>query len=114
MIDREGTRQLICSRYGSAFAPPGEREIVGVSRGVASGVFPLHGLRHPPQDGTSGWYVWVGEMTHAADFFEPMHHFHLDEMRPDASVLLALEPGWRFLLGENGYLDVWFDSTLLL
>jgi len=53
-------------------------------------------------------------MTHAADFFEPMHHFHLDEMRPDASVLLALEPGWRFLLGENGYLDVWFDSTLLL
>jgi hypothetical protein len=26
---------------------------------------------------------------------------------------LGLAPGWRFLIGEDGYEDVWFDPDLL-
>jgi len=43
----------------------------------------------------------------------PLHAGHaILEAMPFAK-LLGLAPGWRFLIGENGYLDVWFDPDLL-
>jgi hypothetical protein len=27
---------------------------------------------------------------------------------------LGLAPGWRFMIGEGGYEDVWFDESLLV
>lgn len=74
---------------------------------------PLNGLRHRPETGTSGWYIWGGtELSEAPDFFKPLHHHHIDEYCPPALPFLALPPGWRFLLAP-GQLDVWFDPALL-
>ncbi len=50
---------------------------LGVSRSALDGTAPLNGLRHPPEAGTSGWYIWGGEWSDADDFFQPLHHAHV-------------------------------------
>jgi hypothetical protein len=46
---------------------------MGVSRSLLAGdwEWPIHGLRHKPEAGTSGWYCWTGELSDAPDFFVP-------------------------------------------
>lgn len=76
-------------------------------------VWPFNGLRHPPERGTTGWYLWRGEvLSQAEDFFQPLHVEHLAEWAPDVLPYLALPPGWRFLLAP-GHEDVWYDASLL-
>ena len=102
----------LCRRFGAEFAPVLESQIAGVARGLACAKDPINGLRHPPQGQTCGWYVWAGELSQRADFFEPQHVAHLNEWCPRIMRYLALPPGWRFLIASN-YEDVWFDATLL-
>lgn len=73
---------------------------------------PLHGLRMAPEETTSGWFLWTGEMSEDADFFEPVHVVHLGDICPLALPFLGLPPGWRFLT-DGDYVDVWFDGALL-
>ncbi len=78
------------------------------------GRVPINGLRHPPENGTNGWYIWCGEeLIDEDDFFSPLHVEHIDEYLPIVEKYLALPPGYRFLLDENGYEDLWFDANLL-
>jgi hypothetical protein len=88
--------------------------ILGASRSVIDGTakWPIHGLRHPADGETSGWYVWSGEFSDADDFFEPWHHAHVVERWPQLLHLLDLPPGSRFLV-VPGFEDVWQDPTLL-
>jgi len=46
---------------------------LGVSRSLltADWEWPIHGLRHMPAAGTSGWYCWTGEWSS-----EPDSSFH--------------------------------------
>ena len=89
-------------------------EIVGVSRSLLAPGWdwPVHGLRHPPQGGTSGCYVWTGELSDAPDFFVPLHAGHLVERVPEVGTYLLLPPGSRFLIAP-GHEDVWTDESLL-
>jgi hypothetical protein len=88
--------------------------MVGASRSLISGdwVWPVHGLRHPPEVGTSGWYVWTGDFSEAEDFFKAWHVSHLVEQVPNVKHLLDLPPGSRFLIAPD-YEDVWDDPGLL-
>ena len=88
--------------------------VLGASRSLIDDdwEWPLHGLRHPDEAGTSGWYVWTGEFSDASDFFQPWHTSHLVERCPAVSHLLDLPPGSRFLVAP-GYEDVWTDDALL-
>lgn len=88
-------------------------ETVGVASNIRTALLPLNGLRHRPENGTSGWYLWAGEQfSEDLDFFRPLHHEHLSDWCPAAMPYLALPPGWRFLVAP-GYEDVWFDEMLL-
>jgi hypothetical protein len=103
----------LCRRFRASPVFPAPRTKVGVSAEVLSGSLPLNGLRHPPQDGTCGWFLWAGEqLSSAPDFFQPLHVEHLVERCPRALPYLALPPGWRFLLAD-GYEDAWQDDSLL-
>jgi hypothetical protein len=74
---------------------------------------PLNGLRHGPENGTSGWYVWGGELlSEDPEFFQPLHHSHVPEHCPNASRFLHLPPGWRFLWSDH-QCDIWRDSSLV-
>ena len=109
----EETQKAICRKYGAAYlaSPPNLK--VGISRNVGNGVWPINGLRHPPEGDTTGWYILAGlEMSSAPDFFLPLHVSHLHRRCPKIQNYLGLAPGWRFLFDET-YEDIWFDEALL-
>ena len=114
MIDVEKVQSDICRKFRSPFVGSPPYLKVGISRNVKEGVWPVHGLRHPIEGDTTGWYIWAGEeLSNDPEFFVPLHVEHLKEWRPEIIKYLGLAPGWRFLVGENNYEDVWEDLTLL-
>jgi hypothetical protein len=102
----------VCRRFAAAFRAVAPDEKVGVSAFVSSQSLPIHGLRHPPQGETSGWYIWSGELSTDPSFFRPLHARHLSERCPQVVKYLGLGPGWRFLVAPD-HEDVWFDESLL-
>ena len=78
-------------------------EIVGVCQSLIDGgcICPVHGLRHPPKQQTSGRYVWTGEASDAGTFFRPLHASHLVERCPQTKKHLRLPPGSRFLIAPG-------------
>lgn len=88
--------------------------MLGASSPIIDGTcdWPIHGLRHPLEGDTTGWYVWSGELSDAQDFFKPWHHEHFTQRWPELAHLLDLPPGSRFLVAP-GYEDIWEDPSLL-
>jgi len=102
----------ICARFGAVPDSPASDEKLGVALDTLNRV-PLNGLRHPPENGTCGWYIWGGtEFPRDDDGFSPLHVGHLSEYCPGAIRFLALPPGWRFLT-DGAHADVWQDQELL-
>ena len=113
MIDLEREQRELCKRYHAEFAELDRNAKLGISDNFFSGDLPLNGLRHPPERGTSGWYLWAGEQfSDEPDFFRSLHVFHLLERCPQLACYLGLAPGWRFLVAGE-YEDVWYDEALL-
>ena len=108
----EDAQKKICTTYAVNYvASPGELKS-GFAKST-EGLISINGLRHPVENGTTGWYFWCGEASSdATDFFVPIHTYHLYENYPEITRLLGLPPGYRFLLAGD-YLDVWFDAALL-
>ena len=77
------------------------------------GKMPVHGLRHPVEGDTNGWYIWCGERSDDEDFFQPLCIEHLSDHLPSVQKFLSLPPGYRFLIDDSGYEDIWFDESLL-
>ena len=103
----------ICRSYGVEPLVPDVEQKLGIALQTLGRV-PLHGLRHIPEHGTCGWYIWAGEGPGTdPDFFQPLHIRHIENYCPDCTEFLALPPGWRYLKAGT-YLDVWFDSDLLI
>lgn len=108
----EEEQRDICKRYGAGFTPPDGTHKVGVSESALRGELPLHGLRHRPESGTTGWFIWAGDWSDDPDFFKPLHLYHLTDHCPAVLPFLALPPGWRFMVAP-GHEDVWSDRGLL-
>ena len=108
----EAKQAAVCARQGVSPEPPSPFLKAGVGLSTL-GRQPINGLRHPPESGTSGWFLWAGEeLSSAPDFFQPVHVLHLSERWPEVLPYLALPPGWRFLVAP-GQEEVWFDASLL-
>lgn len=106
-------QRRLCSRFDAKYVAAPRETTLGISRNFSTRDYPLNGLRHPLSDGTSGWFIWSGESLSAdADFFLPMHIWHLEEMAPLVLPYLGLAPGWRFLIAPK-HEDVWWDQSLL-
>ena len=101
----------ICQRFGTEYMPPSGGQKVGIALGSLGNV-PIHAVRLYPEGGTSGWYIYGGECSTDADFYQPLHIAHLAERCPSIIPYLALPPGWRVLLAPD-FEDVWFDGGLL-
>lgn len=107
-------QKTICSKYKAQFAESPLTIKVGISRNVKEGVQPINGLRHPIEGGTTGWYIWAGEeMSNVPNFFVPLHVEHLEEWCPSVMKYLGLASGWRFMIDNDGFEDVWEDLSLL-
>ena len=107
-------QKVLCYKYKVRWTETGFGLFIGLSDDVFNGLNPVNGLRQPICDKTAGWYIWAGEeFSQAEDFFKPYHASHLLEMRPSIIKYLGLPPGFRFLIDDNGYEDVWEDRELL-
>jgi hypothetical protein len=93
--------------------PPHPDEMLGLALDTLR-TLPLRGLRYPPQEGASGWYIWGGEnMSQSADFFTPIKVRDLGDYVPNIHPFLDLPPGFRFETDTRGHQKVWFDGSLL-
>jgi hypothetical protein len=103
-------QRAICERFGAT--PMDSPDDLKVGLALTSDGEPINGLRHPPEGDTTGWYIWRGELSRAADFFSPLHTRHLGARLPAVLPYLALPPGWRFLVAP-GRADVWYDQSIV-
>jgi hypothetical protein len=113
-MDVTDAQRKVCARFGVAPDPPAPGSRLGLAGVGGTRPWPLNGLRHPPERGTNGWYLWAGAAEPAQDpgFFDALHVEHLAEHWPEAGPYLALPPGWRFLVAP-GHEDVWYDEAPL-
>jgi hypothetical protein len=102
----------VCKRLGVTPVVPNPQSKVGIAL-QSIGKMAIHGLRHPVEGDTNGWYIWCGEFSDTEDFFQPLHVEHVTESLPQLEKYLSLPPGYRFLIDDEGYEDVWFDESLL-
>jgi hypothetical protein len=116
MADRdwEAEQRAVCERFGVAPVPAPPRLKLGAGSNLGDPqAGPVNGLRHPPTEKTSGWYLWRGgEPGSDPEFFQPIHAAHLLARCPEAIPYLQLPPGFRFQLAP-GHEDVWSDVSLL-
>ena len=107
-------QKRICDKYSIRWTESKVDLFIGLADNVLTGMNPVNGLRQPECDTTTGWYLWAGEeFSQAEDFFKPYHVSHLLTLRPNVIKYLGLPPGFRFLMDDKGYEDVWEDVELL-
>ncbi len=113
--DWSRVQQARCRAHRAPYLAAPPRAKVGIADLAESGRWPLHGMRHPPEGDTSGWYLWAGNdpMSTEPDFFVPLHITHLHQRCREVLPYLGLGPGWRFLLAPD-HVDVWYDGSLLV
>jgi hypothetical protein len=108
----EKEQKKTCEQFGVRFHGIDFGAKIGYALST-EGQFPINGLRHPPTNDTSGWYIWFGQNFSDDDnFFVPLHAFHLLERCPEILKFLGLPAGYRFLKASE-YVDVWYDASLL-
>lgn len=101
-----------CRKYQALPLACPTNSTVGISRRVKEGRWPVHGMRIQPDHNANGWYIWEGEWSDDAEFFAPLHVYHLRNWCPQLIPYLRLPVGWRFLIAPE-YEDVWFDAALV-
>jgi hypothetical protein len=104
-------QRVVCARFAAPFFSADPSLKLGLGRRFEAKCA-IHGLRHPPEGDTSGWYIWTGDYLPDSDFFQPLHISHLADLAPTVLPYLGLPPGWRFLIAP-GHEDVWEDHSLL-
>lgn len=107
-IDRQ---KEICVKYQSKWNPINKKLMIGIGSDLNSD--PIHGLRHPKEKGTTGWYIWTGKYSESDDFFKPICAEHLLQIRPELIKYFGLDIGFRFLIDKKGYEDIWYDEKLI-
>ena len=107
-------QQDLCDKHGLDWTAADKELIIGLADNILTDMMPINGLRHPQENGTTGWYIWAGQdFSNADDFFKPFCVEHLTDIKPEVIKYLGLPPGHRFLIDNKGYEDIWEDRTLL-
>lgn len=101
-------QQQVCARYCLPGQPP--EAMVAVALGSLE-QSPIYGTRIDlPENGTISWFIHCGEHSDAADFYQPLHTAHLQELLPQVLGYLALPSGAKFIIDREGYEDVWMEE----
>lgn len=116
IIEITSKQRIICERYAAAYMEASFDKIIGVAIETFEDKsrMPIHGLRRANEPAhTTGWYIWAGDFSEADDFFKPVHVHHLLKLYPQVLDYLGLAQGWRFIIDDQQYEDVWYDEWLL-
>ena len=106
----------VAERFGTKWSVCDPDLMVGISKEIGQKAYPIHGLRHSPEGDGTGWFIWAGGNEIPQDdnnFFSPTHAKHIFSDYPQIAKYLGLPPGWRFVIDDKGYEDVWFDDKIV-
>lgn len=98
----------ICEKYGSATVFPDPAMKAGLALGTFH-LMPITGVRIAPDNGVDGWYIFGGEFSDDVNFYQPVHQSHIGEILPQVLPYLALAPGYKFMIDNEGFEDVWYE-----
>jgi hypothetical protein len=104
-------QKVLCKKLNVAWIETEPNQVIGLADNI--NLLPVHGLRHPIESNSCGWYIWTHDYSDDPNFFKPIHAVHLIDNKPDLLRYLGLPPGYRFLIDNAGYEDIWYDATLL-
>jgi hypothetical protein len=102
-------QEEVCREAGAEFAPPLPKQMIAVSSGVFEGRRPVEGIRYQAPPHMSGWYLTTDEYDGNVDSLRVDHTYHLTAARAELSRLLALPPGYWFILRDDSE-DIGFDA----
>lgn len=111
-MNSESKQKEICEKFHTEFVESKPSIKCGVALSTV-GQQPIRGIRHPLENGTTGWYIWAGEYSDDVDFYKPLHTKHIINYFPEIIPYLGLPPGWALIIDNKGYEDVWYDSKYL-
>ncbi|MDK2127072.1 immunity protein Imm33 domain-containing protein [Parachitinimonas caeni] len=101
----------VCAKYNSPEFEIDEGGMVAVALS-SIGKNPIYGTRiEKPENGNVSWFFYCGDYSEAPDFFQPIHTSHLDEILPSVKKYLFLSPGFKFIIDDEGYEDVWMEGA---
>lgn len=101
-------QKLLCEEFGSAYIEVTGDDVVAVAvKSLAQD--PLVGIRKKTADQVS-WYIYAGELKEGIDDFETMTVRELQDILPEVLPYLALDVGYRFMIDEDDYEDVWKEG----
>ena len=101
VLDR---KKKICGQYSSDFVLPDPGAKIGIAIDTLT-TMPITGVRRTPENGTDGWYIWGGDYSPAVEFYQSLHLSHIGEVAPQVVPYLALAPGFKFIIDNEGYED---------
>ncbi|WP_281556002.1 hypothetical protein [Thalassomonas sp. RHCl1] len=105
------TQEDICLKFDANPLPCAEDDKVGIAIETL-GKLPINAVRHKPENGTCGWYIWCGEeFSEDPDFFKPLHVGHIQKYLPEIEPYLSLPTGYKFLIAGD-YEDVWYEPEI--
>ncbi|WP_338635003.1 immunity protein Imm33 domain-containing protein [Spirobacillus cienkowskii] len=110
-------QKAISLKYGTLYIECPLNLKVGISKNILNKelTMPINAMRYLPSKDTTVWYIWAGEeFSESNDFFVALHAEHLEKYCPLIIKYLGLPPGWRVLIDDSAYENVWYDSSLLV
>lgn len=100
-------QKLLCEEFDSAYVVVNADDLVAVAIESLK-QDPIVGIRKLPEAGeTVAWYIYGGELDLEQDSFETISVAELEKLNPDLIPYLALETGFRFMIDQDEYEDVW-------
>ena len=103
-------QKLLCEEFGSSYIELHGDDVVAVAKQTLH-KDPIVGIRKKPEgEENISWYIYAGELEEGTDFFETMTIKELQDILPDVLPYLALDVGYRFMIDEDDYEDVWKEG----
>lgn len=101
-------QKLLCEEFDSAYIKVNADDEVAIAIQTLN-QDPIVGIRKKPEVGSKvAWYIYGGELSaDDENLFEIVTVTQLLDIFPDALPYLALEEGFRFMIDQDDYEDVW-------
>ncbi|WP_374990765.1 immunity protein Imm33 domain-containing protein [Acinetobacter rudis] len=106
-------QKLLCEEFDSAYIQVKADDEVAIAVQTLNRE-PIVGIRKRIETGSKvAWYIYGGELDDSEEnLFEIVTITQLLEIFPDVMPYLALEEGFRFMIDQDDYEDVWKADAL--
>jgi hypothetical protein len=102
-------QKLLCEEFGSQYIEVKGDDVIAVAVDTLQKE-PLVGIRKKAESENVSWFIYGGELAADLESFEMMTVRELQDILPDVLPYLALDIGYRFMIDQDDYEDVWKEG----